>query len=215
MRDLAKGFLTKQEQDELIRCVKEVEKTTSGEIVPVVVSASYHYPSASHLFGLAASIPLALLVSYIMGHTDMWTFATAFLVLYGLGFMAANVFPQLKRLFISPRAMEEEVHEAAMVNFHTLGLHRTRDMTGIIIFVSVFERKVWILADKGINDKVNPEIWKTVASALSQGIREGKPGESLCQAVKSCGEIVVERFPVKADDTDELPNLVIEGREKS
>jgi putative membrane protein len=214
MKDLAQDFLTQQEQDELVRCVQEVENATSGEIAPVVVSSSYHYPTASHLAALILGIPAALLVCWITGRQDMWTFAAVFLIAYAAALIAANLFPALKRPLISSREMDEEVKEAALTNFHTHGLHRTRDMTGIIIFVSVFERKVWILADKGINDKVDPEVWKVVASELTRRIRDGQPGQALCNAVRRCGELVEEKFPVKHDDTDELPNLIIEGERR-
>ncbi|MFW5837290.1 MAG: TPM domain-containing protein [Desulfovibrionaceae bacterium] len=211
MKDLAKDFLSKQEQDELVACVKNVETSTSGEIVPVVVSSSYHYPTASHLAALVLGVPAALLVCWIIGMTDMLTFAAVFLAAYAGALIAANLFPALMRPLISPREMDEEVHEAALTNFFNLGLHRTRDETGIIIFVSVFERKVWILADKGINDKVDPDVWKDVADELTRSIREGRRGEALCAAVRRCGDLVAEKLPVKHDDTDELPNLVIEG----
>jgi putative membrane protein len=211
MQDLAKNFLSEQERERVVRCVQEVEKTTSGEIVPVVVSTSYHYPTATHLAALILGMPLALIVCWIFGATHMLAFAVVFLAIYGLALLAVNVKPGLKRLFIGGQAMEEEVHEAALVNFYTLGLHRTRDLTGIIILVSVFERRVQILADKGINDKVPPLAWESVAEDLTRGIRENKPGEALCAAVRRCGEIIAEHFPIKDDDTDELPNLIIEG----
>ncbi|MDK2955579.1 MAG: putative rane protein [Desulfovibrionales bacterium] len=211
MKHLAKKFLSDQERERLVRCVEEVEKTTSGEIVPVVISASYHYPTATHLAALTLGIPLALLFCWIIGATNMLAFAAVFLTIYGITLLAVNVKPGLKRPFIARQAMDEEVHEAALVNFYTLGLHRTRDLTGIIILVSVFERKVQILADKGINDKVPPLAWESVAEELTRGIRENRAGEALCAAVRRCGEIIAEHFPIKADDTNELPNLIIEG----
>ena len=107
--------------------------------------------------------------------------------------------------------MREEVEEAAFTAFYANGLHHTRDLTGILIYVSVFERQVQVLADKGINDKVDPQVWQEVVAMVTDGIKAGTPGEALCKGVTRCGELVTERFPVKPDDTDELPNLIIDG----
>ncbi len=110
--------------------------------------------------------------------------------------------------------MREEVEEAALTSFYLNGLHRTRDLTGIIIYVSVYERTVQIFADKGINDKVDPAVWDDVVTEVSAGIKAGAPGEALCLGVKRCGELITKNFPIKPDDTDELPNLIIDGEAK-
>lgn len=210
MKNLAQTFITKDEQEALINCVKDVESRTSGEIVPVIASNSYDYPRAAHLgalmLGLAASIGLAVLLQY----EDMWTFLILFLGCY-IGFTwLLTLVPSLKKPFISKREMREEVEEAATTAFYLNGLHRTRDLTGIILYVSVYERSVQVLADKGINDKVDPAVWGEVVSLVTRGIREGNPGKALCDGVSRCGELITEHFPIKHDDTDELPNLIIE-----
>ncbi|WP_319469842.1 TPM domain-containing protein [uncultured Pseudodesulfovibrio sp.] len=212
MSKLAQNFLTKDEQDTLIQCVMDVEKRTSGEIVPVIASASYDYPRASHIGGLALGILGAAGLATLLGREDMWVFIGLFLAAYVLISRLLGAVPALRKPFISKREMREEVEEAAVTAFYLNGLHRTRDLTGIIVYVSVFERSVRILADKGINDKVDPQVWEEVVAEITRGIRDGRPGEALCQGVKRCGDLITEHFPIKHDDTDELPNLIIEGQ---
>ncbi|HKI80104.1 MAG TPA: TPM domain-containing protein [Pseudodesulfovibrio sp.] len=206
----AETFLTQAEQDALVKCVQEAEATTSGEIVPVIASMSYDYPRAgligSLIFGALAAVALTM----ALGREDMWVFLALFLALFFCLSRLFDTVPALKRPFISKREMREEVAEAAFTAFHAHGLHDTRDKTGIIIYVSVYERSVQILADQGINDLVNPLAWEEVVAMVTQGIRAGKPGEALCAGVTRCGEMLTERFPIKPDDTDELPNLIIE-----
>lgn len=211
METLAHTFLSKEEQEELVKCVMDVEKKTSGEIVPVIASASYDYPRASHLGGLLLGILAAICISMLLGREDMWVFLALFLGTYLLSSRLLSVVPELKMPFISKREMREEVEEAALTSFYLHGLHRTRDLTGIIVYVSVYEHMVQILADKGINDKVDPAVWDEVVAEISKGIKAGKPGEALCKGVERCGELITEHFPIKHDDTDELPNLIIGG----
>lgn len=206
----AQEFLTKAEQDAVVRCVQEVEKKTSGEIVPMIASSSYEYPRAPLVGGLIYSLIIAVGATYLFGHNDMWFFLVVFLAGFLILSRVLNAFPALKKPFISKREMTEEVKEAAFTAFYQHGLHHTRDLTGILIYVSVFERQVQILADKGINDKVDPAVWGEVVAEITAGIKAGKPGEAICKGVTLCGELVTKSFPIKPDDTDELPNLIIE-----
>jgi len=211
METLAHTFLSKEEQEELVKCVMDVEKKTSGEIVPVIASASYDYPRASHLGGLLLGLLAAVCIAMLIGREDMWVFLALFLAAYFLFSKLLTAIPELKMPFITKREMREEVEEAALTSFHLNGLHCTRDLTGIIIYVSVYEHMVQILADKGINDKVDPAVWEEVVVEITKGIKAGKPGEALCKGVQRCGDLITEHFPIKHDDTDELPNLIING----
>jgi putative membrane protein len=133
-------------------------------------------------------------------------FAVAFLV----AFQLLRAVPSLRRLFISPAEMTEEVEEAALTAFYRHRLAETRDRTGILLFVSVYERRAVVLADKGINLKVTPETWQQVVDLVLRGIRTGRPADGLCEAVARCGQIVSAQFPVRAGDKDELRNLIVE-----
>jgi len=210
----AQKFLTRNEQDRLVKCVQDVESRTSGEIVPVIASISYDYPRAGHLGGLTLGVVAAAALSLILGRNDMWVFLALFLPFYLLFSRLLMMYPRLRRPFIARSEMREEVEEAAITAFHLNGLHRTRDLTGIIIYVSIYERMVQVLADKGINDKVNPEVWQEVADMVTEGIRSGSPGRALCRGVERCGELIQRHFPVREDDVDELPNLIIEGESR-
>jgi len=95
--------------------------------------------------------------------------------------------------------------------FYRHNLHLTRDRTGILIFISVFERKVWVLADQGINQKVPPRTWEEIVAIITEGIKEKRAADAVCQAIRRCGRLIEEHFPRKADDTDELANLIIEN----
>ena len=76
--------------------------------------------------------------------------------------------------------------------------------------MSVFERRVVVLADEGINAKVTQDTWQQVVELVLQGIREGRAADGLCEAIDRCGKLVAERFPIRAGDTDELRNLIVE-----
>lgn len=220
MKKLSKTFLTAQEQEQLKSCVREAEKSTAGEIVPLVVSASYHYPTSTLLGALIVSVLLAAAATVLdallkpwgaLSLLDMWVFPAAFGIFFLVVHLLLRGVPALQRLFVSAAEMTEEVEEAAITSFFRHGLAKTRDRTGILIFVSVFERRCYVLADQGINAKVAPETWKQVVDLVVAGIRAGKPADGLCRAVSRCGELLRSHFPAKPDDRDELANLIVEA----
>ena len=109
----------------------------------------------------------------------------------------------------SGKEIEEEVEEAAIINFFNEGLYRTRDETGVLIFISVFERKVWVLADRGIHQKVEEGQWDDIVQLIVAGIKQNRQAEAICEAVQKVGVKLKEHFPIKPDDRDELKNIIV------
>jgi putative membrane protein len=140
----------------------------------------------------------------------MWLFIGFFALSFiGFRFLVRRLL-WFKRWFVSKREVAEEVQEAAVTAFYQNGLFRTRDETGVLIYISVFEHKVWVLADRGINEKVTRDAWEEVVDVIAGGIREKQPAAAICTAVESVGVMLAKHFPVKSDDTNELKNLIIE-----
>ena len=215
MKDLAKKFLTNSERDSISDAVKEAEKMTSGEIVPMVVSSSYDYPMANIIGGVAFSLPLSMILTPVVGgwfwigSRDMWLFVGLLAVLFIIFHEIIKRANWLKRIFISQKEIDEEVEEAAIINFFNEGLYRTRDETGVLIFISVFEHKVWVLADRGINQKVKQGQWDEIVRLIIDGIKQNRQAETICEAIQKVGDMLIEHFPVKPDDRDELKNIVV------
>ena len=86
----------------------------------------------------------------------------------------------------------------------------TRDETGVLILISLFERRVHVLADRGIHTKVPSQAWEEIVSRVTEGIRRGNACEALCAAIGRCADLLEEHFPRKADDSNELPDLILD-----
>jgi putative membrane protein len=215
MKDLAKRLLSDTDRQKVMAAVKEAEKLTSGEIVPMVVSASYRYPMANVIGAVALALPISLILTPLVGGRlwvgtqNMWLFLGFLTLLFVVFHEIVKRTYWLKRWFISQREMDEEVEEAALTGFYKEGLYRTRDETGILVFISVFEHKVWILADRGINQKVDEGQWADIVKIIVDGIKHRHAAESICEAVAKIGDLLKKHFPIKPDDTDELKNLVV------
>lgn len=216
MQQLAERFLTQDEQEEVTRTVQRLEQQTTGEIVPMIVSASHDYPEAVLSGAVILTAPLALaaaLVSetlYLWDGESLWLFLGYFSLLFPLIRLLLRRLPFLLRCFLRKDRVAAEVEKAAFTHFFAAGLHRTREATGILIYISVLERRVWILGDRGINEKLAPQTWKEAVDRLATGIRLKRQAVALCATIEEIGALLHTHFPPKDDDRNELSDLIIE-----
>lgn len=102
------------------------------------------------------------------------------------------------------------LRDLALKEFYSLGMQNTRDRTGVLILLLLSEHKFQILADQGINEKVEEGTWDRIAEKMTHYFKDGKFTVGLNEAVSAVGVELSQHFPRKADDTDELPNEVVE-----
>jgi putative membrane protein len=206
---LRSELFSDSEHEEIRRAVAAAEAATSGEIVAMVVPESDRYREAEVLGGVLLAGLLAFVVGIIFHHVTVWFFVPAVFILFFPCRLLFLKVPWLKRSIISRARLESAVRERCVRSFYEKGLHRTSDETGVLIFISMLERKVWIIGDRGINERIAPETWNELVRELTTGIREGRAFTALCSVVTRCGAILAEQFPRKPDDVNELPDEVL------
>lgn len=103
---------------------------------------------------------------------------------------------------------KKTIGELAKEEFFRLGMDKTRDKTGILIYLLLSEKKFHILADTGINEKVEKNTWHKIKDNMQEKFRQGFFSEGIILGIREVGEILTRHFPVKEDDTNELPNTV-------
>ena len=204
-----KAFFSEAELEAVRRAVAEAETRSTGEIATMVVDQSDPYREAEQLGALLVAGLLAVVAAVILHHVTIWTYIPLVCLLFFPVLFLFRRFPLLKLSFVGPRRQAEAVRERALRAFYEKGLYRTRDETGILIFISLLERKVWILGDRGINEKIPPGSWQSLAGELASGLRSGRAAEALCRVIASCGAELSRHFPRRPDDRNELPDEML------
>jgi putative membrane protein len=191
--------------------VKTAEDKISGEIVPVFVEKSGHYSIAVYrgFLALAGLSFLAIIVfdRYIPSlaiYDPLLIFLSSTLV--GLiGALAANYIDPLKRMLMSQSHLDQATRKRAENAFLEEEVFATRHRTGIMIFVSFFEREVIVMADRGISKVVEQKEWDKMVRGITENIRMGKVTDGIEMAILRCGEILLEKgFLKTVDDVNEL-----------
>lgn len=207
----AENFFTAAEKADIANVIGEVERNTAGEIAVMVVDRSDSYPEGSLLAGLICGLCASLVITELgFGNSLTW-FILFFAGLFVFIAWLADYLPGLKRLFIRQGRLIEMVREQAVQAFFEKEMYKTRDATAVFFFISLFERKLWILADKGIYSKISPEELQSYAGQMAEGIKQGRAAEVLCMQITRLGQVLAEHFPAREDDVDELSNEVMAG----
>lgn len=102
------------------------------------------------------------------------------------------------------------LHDLALKEFTRLGMEKTKERTGVLIFLLLSERKFQIIADEGIHAKVAEGTWDRIAASMGEHFRAGNFAAGICDAVDAVGIELKEHFPGRPGDTDELSNDIIE-----
>ncbi len=202
---------TDQDFERIKAAVKKAESKISGEIVPVFVERSGFYTIANYR-AAAVSVSLFFLVIILL---DRYAPALAvydplfiFLAVALGGILGASV-PHFihpsKRWFVNQKHMDEATKKKAESAFLEQEVFNTRHRTGIMIFISFFEREVIVMADRGISKVVDQKEWDKMVRGIVENIRKGKVTEGIEGAILRCGEILLEKgFVQSADDVNEL-----------
>lgn len=218
MKDLAQRFLSEDERARVGAAVKEAEKRTAGEIVVMIITASHHYPMAEVTGAAAFALVPGLVCTPLIGGwlwvgaQNMWLFLVLFTAFFILFHEVIGRTLWLKRYFISRKEIDREVKEAAVTHFFNHGLYRTRDKTGVLVLISVFERRVRVLADEGINARVSEGQWENIVKMITDGIRQKRAADAICAAVEKIGDLLKAHFPIRPEDADELKNVVVDEK---
>jgi uncharacterized membrane protein len=92
--------------------------------------------------------------------------------------------------------------------FHALGMHRTRDRNGVLIYLAVEDHKFAIVGDEAVHARVEDGYWARVRDAMAGHLRAGSARAAVLHAVGDVGAVLRRFFPRRPDDTNELSDRV-------
>jgi putative membrane protein len=205
----AAGVLGEEDMQKLHEALVAAERRTSGEILPVVLERSDPHPEACWLAALCAALGGSLALAPWLPWSEPGLFVLCQLGLGALGYAGARLVPDVRRFFLSESRARAVSEEQAFQEFHRYELHRTEARSGVLLFVSLLERRVVVLADQGIDARVKPEHWANTIELVLAGIRRGSLLSGLVAGIQSAGEVLAEHFPSQEGDTNEIPDRVI------
>jgi uncharacterized membrane protein len=109
------------------------------------------------------------------------------------------------RVYIEDQSKIDVLDRAAAV-FAELNMHKTEQRNGVLIYIAFADRKFAVIGDAGIHTIVGQDFWESVKEIMLNRFKENKFTEGITAAVKEAGKVLVQHFPYKGDDINELPD---------
>ena len=106
---------------------------------------------------------------------------------------------------------EGDALQQAIKVFERLGMHRTAARNGVLVYISVTDRKLAIIGDKGVHERVGEAYWQELVAAVRERLRQQQSRDGLIHAIAELGRALAHHFPRRPADNNELPNQVSLG----
>lgn len=225
---MAQPTMTAADHKLVFDAVAAAEAHSAGEIVTIVTPRSDAYRDVALVWAaLAAFAALCTLeiganaiLPLIENLLGLWAFEWTARAVLGLALIVATlkfltVYLMLRftplGLWLTPRRVRNaRVRTRALTCFRVGAESRTSGHTGVLIYLSLAEHRAEIIADAAIASKVAPETWGYAMKAMLDPLRQGRMAQGMAAAVAEVGKVLGQHFPRSDDDTNELPDRLIE-----
>ncbi len=200
-------FVSDQDCWRIAQAIRAAEQRTSGELVAMIA----HGQSRAHGALLWAALGALLVPAPILSLRPEIAAGLLYLIqgVVFLGLALLLEFTAWQRLL--PAGLRRwRASRLARRQFFERGLHLTPGRIGVLLFVSVPDQQVEIIADAGIDQVVPPGTWDAAIAAFVAEVRAGRVVEGFLATIERIGAELAGHFPRAADDVDELPNRLIE-----
>ena len=202
---------TEEELAAIRAATESAEQSTGGELVCVIVNRCDAYLASLWQGAALGSVAAATLVGVLALAADIWlTSPFLWIVLptltgAALGASLILAAPPLRRWLVPGEVLDRRVDRRAATAFLEEEIYDTRDRTGVLLFVALFEHQIRVLTDWGVEQRVPEESWQPIIDRLGFDLRRQRPGAAIVQAVEACGALLVEHgVGRRSDDRNEL-----------
>ena len=222
------AHLSEADHAKVSAAIAAAEASSDGEIVAVATDLSDPYHDVALHWAVLVLIAVLAWAAICPSCLEWWADAllggwrpeptqrellTLLMVLAVLKFTAVLLLLKYMplRLALTPGATKQRrVRRRAISMFKAGAERRTIGRTGILIYLSMGERRAEIVGDEAITKVTTPDTWGEAMAALLVEVKAGRPADGIVAAVERVGAVLKEHFPRSSTDTNEIPDKLIE-----
>ncbi|HEX6766891.1 MAG TPA: hypothetical protein VF103_15455, partial [Polyangiaceae bacterium] len=165
-----RAFLLPEAKRRTTEAIRSIEAQTAAEVVVTVRHSANHYVGSSATFGLAVAA-LALVVMFVSPQVyDVRTIPLDALLAFLLGAVLCHYAPPLKRVLTSRARRKRALDERARASFTELGIGKTKEHTGLLVVVALFERTALVVPDEGVPTALLGDRYETARADLAKSV---------------------------------------------
>lgn len=210
-------FLSEADAQTIDARIRQLEARTGAQVVTAVLGKCDSYPELVWKAFALAVVLCAFAVAIIDTLWPAWVSAYAALsnlapvLLAGaVSGLAAVFVPDYARLFLRATRRDAEVRQRAHVLFLDHGLTATTGRNGVLLLVSLFERKVEIVSDLAYRGRVERADWDGVIAAMTPALARAKSAQAVLAGLDALEQLLRARGYAAGGAANELPDRPIQ-----
>lgn len=189
----------------LAGCVKEIERNTDAELVIVVRARSANYAHADYLFGFSIALIVLSFLIFSPFSFPEYLVPIDIAVAFVIGSIISWRSNALRRLFSKEKFRKNAVRTAAAAMFYEAGIANTSAEMGVLVYLSLMERRLELIADRGVLKKVPAQDWNREMYELHQ-IGKNPDPKAFLNAIQEFGKVLATHLPATGQNPNELPD---------
>ena len=219
--------LSAEDHARVSAAIAAAEAKSDGEIIAISAEQSDAYHDVGLHWAVLAMVAVLVFFAALPGQLEGWydrlsgwstqpgmrellTLLLFFALLKFLVVLFLLKWRPLRMLLTPGSTKTRRVRRRAVMLFKTGAERRTIGRTGILIYLSMAEHRAEIVGDEAITKVTTPETWGDAMTALLTDVKQGRPADGIVAAVGIIGEVLAQHFPKSSEDTNEIPDKLIE-----
>ena len=191
--------------DTLAGCIQEIERSTDAELVIVVRARSANYSHADYLFGFCVAFVILVFLIFSPFSFPEFLVPIDIALAFVIGALISWKSNSIRRLFSREKFRKNAVRTAAAAMFYEAGIANTNAEMGVLIYLSLLEKRLELIADRGVLKKVPAQDWNQQIFELHQVGQNPEP-KTFQAAIEEFGKVLAAHVPATGENPNELPD---------
>ncbi len=189
--------------------IKRAEQGTRAELVAAIARRADGYRSNALVAALAAALIAGLAVWAVLPWPSPTEMLAAELAAFAIVYALA-AFTPLGTFLVPASRKRRMAARLAQLVFLNRGLASTEEHCGVLFFVSRAERYVEIIADRGIDQAVEPGAWQRIVDAFTASVKRGEVEHGFLGTIEALGALLARHYPPQGENPNRIPDRLIE-----
>jgi putative membrane protein len=191
--------------DTLAGCVQEIERSTDAELVIVVRARSANYSHADYLFGFCVAFVILVFLIFSPFSFPEFLVPIDIAIAFVIGALISWKSNAIRRLLSREKFRKNAVRTAAAAMFYEAGIANTNAEMGVLIYLSLMEKRLELIADRGVLKKVPAQDWNQQIYELHKVGQNPEP-KTFQTAIEEFGKVLAAHVPATGENPNELPD---------
>lgn len=209
-----RNYISQEDRQRIASAIRDAEAQTGGEIYAVLAQRSDDYFYVAGFIACCGMIVTAVIAAFVAHYywfdLSLPKFALAIMAAFICLVALLAFVPALRMVLVPHRVRYRRAHLNALQQFMARNVHLTNKRTGILLFVSLAERYAEVVADAGINERVDQQEWNAIVATLSRHAAQGSVAEGFVESIAKAGNLLAQHFPKEDGDKNELEDHLVE-----